>query len=129
PTVTTLATFSDLGKNAYIKLNNVNITDVNDRNFNITDGTNTVAGYNTYKIEGIENVENVDIIAFIGYRNGNYQLSIVEFADASGVDAVIGDNNAPVEYYNIQGIRVEHPAFGGMYIKRQGSTVSKVIVR
>ncbi|MDE6402703.1 MAG: chitobiase/beta-hexosaminidase C-terminal domain-containing protein, partial [Muribaculaceae bacterium] len=26
PTVTTLATFSDLGKNAYIKLNNVNIT-------------------------------------------------------------------------------------------------------
>ena len=129
PTVTTLATFSELGKNAYIKLNNVSITDVNNRNFNVTDGTNTVAGYNSFKIEGLENVANVDIIAFIGYRNGNYQLSIVEFADASGVDAVIGDNNAPVEYYNLQGLRVMNPAMGGMYIKRQGNTVSKVIVR
>lgn len=129
PVVTTLDSFEQLGKNAYIKLVNVNIADINGKNFNITDGTNTVAGYNSFNIEGLEAAEGVDVIAFVGYFKTNYQLSIVEFSANAGIDAVIGDNNAPVEYYNIQGIRVMHPAQGGIYIKRQGNTVSKVIVR
>lgn len=37
------------------------------------------------------------------------------------------DSNAPVEYYNLQGIRVETPA-GGFYIRRQGRNVTKVII-
>ena len=32
-----------------------------------------------------------------------------------------------VEYFNLQGIRVQTPAKGATYIKRQGSAVSKVI--
>ncbi len=38
------------------------------------------------------------------------------------------DANAPVEYYNLQGIRVENPA-NGLYIKRQGNKVAKVLVK
>ena len=38
------------------------------------------------------------------------------------------DDNAPVEYYNLQGVRVENPA-NGLYIRRQGSKAEKVIVR
>ena len=46
----------------------------------------------------------------------------------TGVDEVGVDENAPVEYYNLQGVRVENPA-NGLYIKRQGSKVEKVLVR
>lgn len=48
---------------------------------------------------------------------------------SSGVaDAVVSDVNAPVEYYNLQGIRVDNPA-NGVYIRRQGNTVTKVLVK
>lgn len=46
-----------------------------------------------------------------------------------GVETVLGDNNAPVEYYNLQGIKVANPTRGNVYIRRQGSAVSKMIVR
>lgn len=47
----------------------------------------------------------------------------------TGVDEVTADNaNAPVEFFNLQGVRVENPT-NGLYIKRQGNTVTKVLVR
>lgn len=47
----------------------------------------------------------------------------------TGVEAVEIDNdNAPVEYYNLNGVRVSEPA-AGIYIRRQGSNVSKVLVK
>ena len=59
------------------------------------------------------------------------QINVYCENDLSGVEDIIAgeeDNNAPVEYYNINGVRVENPA-AGLYIKRQGSKVSKVIIR
>ena len=44
----------------------------------------------------------------------------------AGIDEIIVDNNAPVEYFNLQGIRVDNPGTG-IYIRRQGSLVEKVI--
>ncbi len=47
----------------------------------------------------------------------------------AGAENIICDNeNAPVEYYNIQGVKIENPA-NGLYIKRQGDKVSKVILK
>jgi len=48
----------------------------------------------------------------------------------SGVENVDvnNDDNAPVEYYNLQGIRVNNPGAGQILIRRQGSKVSKVIL-
>lgn len=45
-------------------------------------------------------------------------------------DVIIGedDANAPVEYYNLNGVRVSNPS-AGLYIRRQGSTVSKVLIK
>lgn len=40
----------------------------------------------------------------------------------------VEDNNAPVEYYNLQGVRVANPE-NGLYIKRQGKTAKKVLVK
>ena len=47
------------------------------------------------------------------------------------VGAVFGDEvdeNAPVEYYNLSGVRVSNPT-PGIYIMKQGTKVTKVIVR
>ena len=41
---------------------------------------------------------------------------------------IVIDQNAPVEYYNLQGVRVANPA-PGLYIRRQGNTATKVLVR
>lgn len=46
----------------------------------------------------------------------------------SGVADITVDANAPVEYFNLQGMKVEKPVRGGIYIKRQGAKVSKMIL-
>lgn len=47
----------------------------------------------------------------------------------SGVeDVTVDDPNAPVEYYNLQGVRIENPT-SGIYIRRQGTDTRKVIIR
>jgi hypothetical protein len=49
---------------------------------------------------------------------------------STGIGSVATDDTqATVEYYNLQGIRVNNPAAGGIYIRRQGSTVSKILVK
>lgn len=46
--------------------------------------------------------------------------------NTTGVEAIENDANAPVEYFNLQGVRVDNPA-NGLYIMRQGSKVVKVV--
>ncbi|MCM1318407.1 MAG: C10 family peptidase [Bacteroides sp.] len=61
--------------------------------------------------------------------SGQQQLSdIVYFTvgSYSGIADVDADDNAPVEYYTIDGMRVDQPE-KGLYIVRQGSKVSKVL--
>ncbi|MCI5784425.1 MAG: hypothetical protein MR030_08670 [Bacteroidales bacterium] len=53
-----------------------------------------------------------------------------DYINVAGVEnvAVGNDETKPVEYYNIQGVRVQNPT-SGLYIVRQGSKVSKVVIR
>ncbi len=44
----------------------------------------------------------------------------------TGVEDIEINENAPVEYFNLQGVRVENPA-NGLYIMRQGDKVVKVV--
>lgn len=55
----------------------------------------------------------------------------IELADPAGIQGVEVENaNGPVEFYNIQGIRVNPETAGpGLYIRRQGNTATKVLVR
>lgn len=55
--------------------------------------------------------------------------------NTTGVEEVISDNvagtddaGAPAVYYNLQGVRVDNPS-DGIYIRIQGKSVSKVLVR
>lgn len=56
---------------------------------------------------------------------GNGNITKVERVTAD--DKTI-DGNAPVEYYNIRGERVLNPQ-KGLFIRRQGNTVSKIIIK
>lgn len=54
---------------------------------------------------------------------------MVKAGDLAAIDNVFtdADADAPVEYYNLQGIRVSEPA-AGIYIRRQGSTAKVVAI-
>lgn len=47
---------------------------------------------------------------------------------AAGVEEMEFDENAPVEYYNFQGVRVANPT-PGLYIRVQGNKASKVLIK
>ena len=44
----------------------------------------------------------------------------------TSIDGINADANAPVEYYNLQGVKVENPE-KGIFIKKQGSKTTKVV--
>lgn len=46
----------------------------------------------------------------------------------TGVDNIRHESDTVIEYYNLQGIRVNHPT-NGTYIRRCGNSVTKVIIR
>ncbi len=55
--------------------------------------------------------------------------SYIILPDMSAIDNINVDNsNKVIEYFNLQGIRVENPS-NGIYIRRQGNDVQKVYVR
>jgi hypothetical protein len=56
-------------------------------------------------------------------------VTVLFEGNGSGVGSIVVDSeNAPVEYYNLQGVRVANPT-PGLYIVRQGTKVSKTVVR
>lgn len=60
----------------------------------------------------------------------DFQLLYVgDIFDPTGIHDVQLDKNtnAPVEYYNLQGIRVNEPTKGGIYIRRQGNVSTKIM--
>ncbi len=70
---------------------------------------------------------------------GNYQTLHAGYTPVSGKDAGAGidgagvgemivDENAPVEYFNLQGVKIAEPA-NGIFIRRQGAKVEKVMVK
>ena len=50
-----------------------------------------------------------------------------EFVSATAIEEVGTDVNAPVEYYNLQGVKVTNPE-NGIFIKKQGAKAVKVVL-
>lgn len=55
------------------------------------------------------------------------KLSVSQPSAIEGIEADRSD--APVEYFNLQGIRIGSPSQSGFYIRRQGTDVSKEYIR
>ena len=56
-----------------------------------------------------------------------YFITVTANGESTGVE-IANDENAPVEYYNLQGVRVANPE-NGIYVKRQGNKVQKIYVK
>ena len=70
--------------------------------------------------------ENGNFVADNGawFRADNFTLTHMLQTSVTSVEA--DSDSAPVEYYNLQGMRITTPATGQIYIVKQGTTVRKV---
>lgn len=59
-------------------------------------------------------------------QTGSFKFNIIPQV---GIDDIAVDQNAPIEYFNLQGVRIANPEKGQLVITRQGSKTSKTIVR
>ncbi len=85
--------------------------------------------------------------SFIAVPNNEYSVYIYHYvpgtvaekftfavepqSDPSGVESIeaaVEETEAPVEYYNLQGVKVANPS-NGIFIKKQGNKASKVYVK
>ncbi len=75
---------------------------------------------------------------YAGLSDAGQQLSFDNVTDndyfmpgtTTGIGSVDYDgDNAPVEYYNLQGVKVDNPVPGSIYIFRQGSRSGKVLIK
>lgn len=60
--------------------------------------------------------------------DANFLSIYIPSATSAITEIEAADENIPVEYFNLQGIRVANPE-NGLYIRRQGNKVSKVLVK
>lgn len=86
----------------------------------------TVASTNTLEVTFM--IYNLGDNKQIGYSNVVVKGKLTGDINLSGIADVVAAENAPVEYFNLQGVRVENPA-NGLYIRRQGTNVTKVLVK
>lgn len=62
------------------------------------------------------------------FQYGSFNQDIIDSA-INEIAADHVDANAPVEYFNLQGIRIVEPTPGSIVIRRQGSNVEKIVVK
>lgn len=57
---------------------------------------------------------------------GNWSIGLTK-VEQGAIETIGSDSaNAPVEYFNLQGVRINEPAAGSIVIRRQGNEVSKI---
>lgn len=76
------------------------------------------AAHGLYHVTAVEN----------GVETGS--SNAVRIVDNTGVsDIEAGADNAPAVYYTLQGVRIDTPNAPGVYLRRQGNTTAKVVVK
>lgn len=118
--------------NKYIVIRGCDLTDIQEKNFVITGQGATIAAYNKFDIELPETDELKDIIGVVNYYQAkgadapSTSVYPIEIKAATAITDVEAAQTTPVEYFNLQGVRVANPE-GGLFIMRQGSKTTKVI--
>lgn len=110
--------------------------------FNIAetaDGTEVLEAFRAKWADGVTApADNNPEVGYTVVISGNLEVynnkkeisvgNIVSYTKESGVENVIAnDSNAPVKYYNLQGVEVANPE-SGLYIRVQGDKATKVIL-
>lgn len=101
----------------------------------ITSGTEYEFNYQMSLVRAVSDVTKANLVVYlINKKTGEIENSVTLKAPLKGILSGIENVeagtsvNAPVEYYNLQGVRVANPQ-GGVFIRRQGDKVSKEYVR
>lgn len=78
---------------------------------------------------GLNGTYGTKVVSYMPNDNGStFKIELVDLSGINGVE--IENANGPVEFYNIQGVRVNPETAGpGLYIRRQGNKAVKVLVR
>jgi hypothetical protein len=139
---------------AYIEDNNLVFIDLfgaSEIVYTVTeDGGVVTENYGWYPCDFEFDGEAEDYIMVYGYTTYDATTGLVTdqlYGDTTGVELTISfalpkalrpttgisdinvDANAPVEYFNLQGVRVNNPENGGLYIRRQGGKAQKVVIK
>lgn len=78
--------------------------------------------------------DNINLIVYLtnpktGAIENACTIKNVGNSEITGIESVFNDNSdAPVQYFNLQGLRVNEPS-NGIFIRRQGNKVSKILVK
>ena len=97
-------------------------TNVNGDKFTITDSSITV----TLTQENVDKLKATGLV-MPANRFVLDQLLLVPDNTTGATNLVIDNNDCAVEYYNLQGVRVSNPE-NGIFIRRQGNKISKIIL-
>ncbi len=83
----------------------------------------------SYHIEYVPDEDNsVYIYSYaIGAPANKWKFTDLVDDIPTGVEGIEAETDAPVEYFNLQGVRVANPE-SGVYIRRQGAVTTKVIL-
>ena len=138
PAVVSATAISTELVNSVVTINNVelaeatpdeNVTDTNAKNFTGTvDGT-TLNFRNNYKLASVEaGTYNITVVVTVYQNEPSLYVTNFEKVTPTGINGIFVEENAPVEYYNLQGVRVANPE-NGLYIRRQGNKATKVLVK
>lgn len=123
PVLTTLPEVKDATLNSYIQINGVEIAAATaNRTYTMTDvDGNTATLYNTFynSIEvPAEEDTYYDVVGFVGTYNGNIQITPISIitSDFNGIANLGNVEVAPEMFYNLQGVKVNNPVKGQIYI-------------
>lgn len=89
---------SDISANdvhQYVAFKDVEILDINGKNFNITDGPTKVAAYNKFGLERIEAYKGLKIVGIVDVYNGAVQILPIEidYPEGTSDEAEISDDD------------------------------------
>ena len=133
-----VSAISEADVNKVVTLENVVFTEATPStvvNFTGTVGESSYTFRNNYSLASVEaGTYNVTgVVNIYVPKTGDptvqfYPTAYEKVEGTTGIADIVADENAPVEYFNLQGIRVDNPE-NGLYIRRQGNKVTKVIVK
>lgn len=102
--------------------------------YTVSDGksTITVPDWNFFIDGGEINPSYAGVYLAYFYPMSDTEIVLdIDLDEYAGINEITADNNenAPVEYFNLQGIRINQPAAGQVVIRRQGNTTTKIFVK
>ena len=114
----------------------------------LTDDNNAPTVTSWEKIEGTDDYKKIEQVTAARRRAGavdaqaedtNYDLTVMseptkhsvntQNSGMSGISDAVADTDLNAEYFTLQGVRVEGELAPGIYLRRTGTTTSKVIIK